>query len=176
MDVFDIRYALEHITIFVDTREQPTARAKKRLSEMKFPYERKALNFGDYSAKCELSDGTEVDFSASFAVERKMNIDELCNCYCKSRDRFTREFERAREKNAKIYLLIENGSWEHIYNGKYRSRMNSNSLAASVLAWLARYNCQIVFCKSETSGKIISDIIYREVKERLEKGECSDLQ
>lgn len=176
MDVFDIRYALEHITVLVDTREQPTERAKKRLSEMKFPYERKTLNFGDYSAKCELSDGTEVDFSASFAVERKMNIDELCNCYCKSRDRFTREFERARDKNAKIYLLIENGSWEHIYNGKYRSRMNSNSLAASVLAWLARYNCQIVFCKSETSGKIISDIIYREVKERLEKGECSVLQ
>lgn len=176
MDIFEIRYALEHITVLVDTREQPTERAKKRLSEMKFPYERKTLNFGDYSAKCELSDGTEVDFSASFAVERKMNIDELCNCYCKSRDRFTREFERARDKNAKIYLLIENGSWEHIYNGKYRSRMNSNSLAASVLAWLARYNCQIVFCKSETSGKIISDIIYREVKERLEKGECSVLQ
>ncbi|MCM1545146.1 MAG: ERCC4 domain-containing protein [Ruminococcus sp.] len=170
MDIFEIKYALEHITILVDTREQNTEQARSRLESMNKPYERKKLDFGDYSAKCALADGGELDFSDSFAVERKMSIDELCGCYCRSRQRFTREFERAKEKGAKLYLLIENATWENIYNGKYRSKMNPVSLTASVLAWLSRYNCQVIFCKAETSGKLIGDIVYREVKERLESG------
>lgn len=171
MNYFDIQTALENITILVDTREQDTPQARKRLEGMNLPYERQKLDFGDYSAKCKVSENEEIDFSDVFAIERKMSLDELCGCYCRSRERFTREFERAREKNAKLYLLIENATWENIYAGKYRSKMSANALTASMLAWLSRYNCQLIFCKSETSGKLIGDIIYREVKERLEKNE-----
>lgn len=74
MNLFDVKYALEHITILVDTREQNTERSRKRLAEFGFPYERKKLDFGDYSVRCELEDGTEVDLSSSVAVERKMNL------------------------------------------------------------------------------------------------------
>ena len=168
-DYFDVQSALDHLTILVDTREQDTPQARKRLEGMELPYERRKLDFGDYSAKCAMPDGNEVDFSDQFAIERKMSLDELCGCYCQSRERFTREFERARCKGAKIYLLIENATWENIYAGKYRSKMSSPALTASVLAWLARYNCQVIFCKAETSGKLIRDILYREVKERLEQ-------
>ncbi len=168
MDHFDIQSALESITVLVDTREQDTPQARKRLEGMKLPYERQKLDFGDYSAKCTLPNGDELNFSDMFAIERKMNLDELCGCYCRSRERFTREFERAREKNAKLYLLIENATWEKVYEGKYRSKMSAGALKASMLAWLSRYNCQLIFCKAETSGKLIADIIYREVKERLE--------
>lgn len=171
MDYFDVQTALENITILVDTREQDTPQARKRLEGMNLPYERQKLDFGDYSAKCKASENEEIDFSDVFAVERKMSLDELCGCYCRSRERFTREFERAREKNAKLYLLIENATWENVYAGKYRSKMSANALSASMLAWLSRYNCQLIFCKAETSGKLIGDIIYREVKERLEKNE-----
>lgn len=169
MDIFEVKQALEHITILVDTREQPTRRSIQRLESMNFPYERQKLNFGDYSAKVTLNNGEVVSFADSFAIERKMNIDELCGCFCRSRERFSREFERARQSGAKLYLLIENATWENVYNGKYRSQMNSSALVASMLAWLARYNCQLIFCKAETSGKLISDIVYREIKERLEK-------
>ena len=171
MNYFDIQTALENIIILVDTREQDTPQARKRLEGMNLPYERQKLDFGDYSAKCRVSENEEIDFSDVFAIERKMSLDELCGCYCRSRERFTREFERAREKNAKLYLLIENATWENVYAGKYRSKMSANALTASMLAWLSRYNCQLIFCKSETSGKLIGDIIYREVKERLEKNE-----
>lgn len=171
MEAFEISYALDHITVLVDTREQPTARSKERLERMKLPYERQKLEFGDYSAKCTLSDGREVDFSTSLAVERKMNIDEICNCFCRERKRFVNEFERAKECGAKMYILIENADWEKIYNGKYRSKMNEKALTASLLAFLARYDCQVIFCKEETTGKLIRDILYREIKERLERNE-----
>ncbi len=169
MDYFDIQSALDNITVLVDTREQNTPQARKRLEGMKLPYERQKLDFGDYSAKCKVSENEEINFKDMFAVERKMSLDELCGCYCRSRERFTREFERAREKNAKLYLLIEDATWEKVYAGKYRSKMSANALTASMLAWLSRYNCQLIFCKAETSGKLIADIIYREVKERLEQ-------
>lgn len=170
MDIFDVQYALSHITMLVDTREQDTPQSRKRLDSIGFPFERQKLDFGDYSAKCVLPDGRELDFSALFAVERKMSLDELANCYCKGRSRFTREFERARQVGAKLYLLVENATWENVYNGRYRSKMSAKALTASMLAWLSRYNCQLIFCKAETSGRLIGDIVYREVKERLENG------
>jgi ERCC4-type nuclease len=131
-------------------------------------YERHKLDFGDYSAKFPLPDGEWLDLSSAVCVERKMNLDELCACYCNGRPRFVREFERAKESGAKVYLLIENASWEMAYQGNYRSKMEAKALVASLCAWLARYNCQLIFCKQQISGELIHELLYREGKERLE--------
>ena len=163
MHPLDVKSALESMVCLVDTREQDTPLFRKRMQSLGVPHERQKLNFGDYSVKCDRS-----DLSESVAVERKMHLDELCNCFCKDRKRFEREFERAKAAGAKVYLLVEDASWEQAYNGKYRSRMAPASLVASMQAWLARYNCQIIMCKQETSGKLIHDILYRELKEHLE--------
>lgn len=167
MHPLDVRDALASLVILLDTREQDTDRLRARLMQTGLPYERKKLDFGDYSAKVLLPCGDWHEFAGEFSIERKMSLDELCQCYTRDRPRFEREFERARSAGAKIYLLVENASWEMIYAGKYCSHMASPALVASVLAWLARYDCQIVFCKAETSGYLIRDIIYREAKERL---------
>ena len=164
----EMESVLRSITVLVDTREQKTPSLRRRLQETGFPFARRKLDFGDYSAAVLLPNGKEKDFSSAFAVERKMSLDELCQCYCQGRGRFTREFERAKKAGAKIYLLIENGSFEKILSGRYRSRMHPKALLSSLFAWLARYDCQILFCRAEHSGKIIREILYREVKERLE--------
>lgn len=168
MNHFEIKDALESMTLLVDTREQPTQNFKRRIASSGLPSERKKLFAGDYSCKCTLPDGSILDFSNHVVIERKMDIGELCMCFCQQRDRFEREFERAYEKGIKIYLLVENGTWENIYNGKYHSKMNPGALVASINAFRARYNMQLDFCKSETSGKVIRDILYRELKEYLE--------
>lgn len=168
MNPFEVSRALKNLTLIVDTREQDTDRLRRRIRQTGLSFVRQKLDFGDYSAKTTLDNGTEFDISGSVSIERKMNLDELCACYCKGRKRFTREFERAKSAGAKVYLLIENASWENTFSGKYRSKMTSSALTASLFAWLARYNCQIIFCREETSGKIIREILYREMKERLE--------
>lgn len=170
MNPFEIGRALKNLTLIVDTREQDTDRLRRRIRQTGLPFVRQKLDFGDYSAKTTLDNGTEFDISSSVSIERKMNLDELCACYCKDRKRFTREFERAKSAGAKVYLLIENANWEKAYSGSYRSKMSPQALTASLFAWLARYDCQIIFCKEETSGKIIREILYREMKERLENG------
>lgn len=166
------------MTLLVDTREQPTQNLKRRIATSGLPVDRKKLFAGDYSCKCALPDGSELDFSEKVVIERKMNIAELCMCFGKERKRFTAEFKRAYEKGIKIYLLIEGGSWESIYNGKYNSKMSPQSLIASINAFRCRYNMQLDFCKPETTGKLVHDILYRELKEYLEgceeDGFCND--
>lgn len=155
--------------ILVDTREQETPAFRARMAQTGCPYERTKLDFGDYSAKFPLPNGEWLNLQSQVAIERKMNFGELAACFCKGRTRFTSEFLRAKEAGAKVYLLIEAASWESAYEGDYHSRMHPSAFVASLLAWLARYNCQLLFCKSKTTGKLIRDVLYREGKERLER-------
>lgn len=168
MTPFEVSEALEHLTLLVDTREQDTLSFRRRMKEAGIPWERRKLDFGDYSMKVELEDGNEVDFSPAVAIERKRSLDELCQCYGRGRKRFQREFLRAKKAGAKLYLLIENGSWEKALSGEYRSRMQPQALTASLTAWLARYDCQVLFCQAKSTPRLIREIIYREAKERLE--------
>ena len=167
MHPLDVEHALKTMVVWTETREQPTERAKKRYETLGVPHERHKLDFGDYTAVFFLPDGTQFSLENIAVIERKMGFDELCQCYTHERDRFVREFERAQKAGAKVYLLLENSSWEMAYAGKYRSKMRPESLVGSMLAWLARYRCQIIMCREETSGRIIRDILYREGKEAL---------
>lgn len=168
MTPFEVRECLSSMTLLVDTREQPTERARKRIELTGLPAERRKLNVGDYSCFCLLPDGNRMSLENVVVIERKMNIDELCCCFGRERKRFEREFERAKSTGTKIYLIVENGSWEHVYNGKYRSRLTPQALVASIDAFRARYGMQLDFCKAETTGKLIRDILFRHMKEILE--------
>ena len=162
----EIEEALKGMVVLVDTREQDTARLRVRLKDMKCEHERCKLDFGDYSAKIPINGEW---YTLNIAVERKMDLDELAQCYCNGRKRFEREFERAQKAGAKIYLLVENATWEDAYTGNYRSKMAPQALVASILAWLSRYRCQLIFCRQRTSGRLIYDILYREAREHLER-------
>lgn len=126
------------------------------------------LNFGDYSAKVILPTGVPYSLENIVVIERKMSSDEIANCFTSQRDRFTREFERAKAAGARTYLLVERTTWEMLYAGTYRSKMSPVAMVASLTTWLARYDCKLIFCEPQTSGKLIHDILYREMKQHLE--------
>lgn len=93
----NVNAALSSMTVLVDTREQDTPSARRRMKQIGVPIERVALSFGDYSTKCNV-----IDLRDQVAIERKMDLDELCACYGRDRSRFTREFERAKESRSKV--------------------------------------------------------------------------
>lgn len=166
MDNFEIDKTMETLTIAVDTREQNTALSRLRCKSFGYPYTRQKLDFGDYSAFVTV--GNEIiSLANKVAIERKYDLSELAMCFCGERKRFEAEFERAKASGARLYILCENGSWEKAYAGEYRSLMTPKALVASMTAWLARYNCQILFCEASTSGKLIGEILKREMKEYL---------
>lgn len=94
------------------------------------------LDFGDYSAQCELPSGVPFSLADKAAIERKQNLTELAGNLSTSRDRFKREFERAQAADAKLYLLVEQATWEKAYTGQYRSKMKPNALTASMTTWM----------------------------------------
>lgn len=170
MNAVDIENSLASMVLLIDSRERPTGkRSEQRYQTFRCPWRRQKLDYGDYSAEITLPDGKTVQILA--AVERKMNLEELSSCLTHDRDRFRREFERAQQAGAVMYLLVENATWENLINGKYRTKFNPKAFLGSVMAWIARYGLRPVFCKSETSGKLIREILYREAKQRLEAGE-----
>lgn len=165
---FEIQDTLESMVVLVDTREQDTPALKTRLEGLGCPYERCKLDYGDYA--CRYINPAGNPQILPVFIERKMSLDELCTCFTRERKRFENEFMRIKEANIKPYLLVENASWEKVFSGTYRSKLNPSSLIASILAWSVRYRIRVTFCKSDTSGKLIYKILYYELKEFLEKG------
>ena len=175
MDNFAIQNCLDSMSILVDTREQPSARSQQRLDSLGVPYTRQKLNYGDYTYNFILPSGellypADVPVNGSVVVERKMNLEELSQCFCQDRRRFTDEFERIRDNSAAAYLLIEDSNIEKLIHGRYNTKFNSKAYFASIMAWMARYDCKVIFCQHELSGQIIKEVLYRELKERLERG------
>lgn len=165
----EMENVLNTIFLLVDTREKPTEKYYKRIEAVGFPYRRQKLDFGDYSCGYLAQDGLEVLLDKELVVERKMNLDEICGNFTKGRDRFAREFERATQNGAKVHLIVENGNYEKILNGKYRSKLNSNSLLASFLAFADRYDITVHFCKPDTTPVLINKIFYHHIRNKLMK-------
>lgn len=176
MRLRDINAVLNSMTVLVDSREQDTDRARWRYASIGLPVERCVLDYGDYTYNATLPDGRRIyDISGRIqpatSIERKMNLDELADCFGAGRDRFEREFLRAKEANAQMWLLVEGGSWENVYDHKYRSRMTPASLAGSILAYCERYDMHLIFCTERTTGRIIRGILARCLEDRLKAGE-----
>ena len=168
MNNFDLEKTLSTMTIICDSREHATAEAKKRWESFGVPYRIQGLRSGDYTAEFSLPNGDIFSLENICLIERKMSIGEICGNFCQNRARFIREFERIKETGAKAYIIVEGGaSWEAIYNHRYHSQMTPQALVASLTAWMARYNAQIIFCRAETFPKLCREILYREAKEIL---------
>jgi hypothetical protein len=175
MDHFEVTEVLDTFQILVDNREQTTPKAVERYKSFGVPYKRATLNYGDYCGQITLNDSDIYDTAQAVrpacVIERKMSLDELAMCFTRGRDRFRREMERAASNNSTVYLLVENATYEGIIKHRYRSRYNPTAFLASLTAWTVRYNLRPIFCKADTSGQLIKEILYRDMKERLERGE-----
>lgn len=175
MGIFSAESALESFRIVVDTREQMTPRAKHRLNAFGVPYERGTLNFGDYAANITLPSGDLLDLSqtisAKCVIERKMSLDEMAACLGRERKRFERELIRAKDAGASLYLVIEDGSWEKITAHNYRSKLSPDAFYNSLVAYQCRYGIRVLFASQLASPRLIKEILYRDIKERVTNGE-----
>ena len=189
MDNFEIENVLRTMSIVVDNREQPGDRADKRYRSFGVPYNRATLNYGDYTYNAVLPNGQPIyDLSKTIypkvIVERKMSLEELSGCFtgktdieCKKlgvRNRFDKELFRAADNKCKIYLLVEDATYEKILNHRYSTGLNPKSFISTLFARVSRYDVTPIFVQHELSGRLIYEILYRELKERLENGEYDE--
>lgn len=169
MHPIEIDKTLKTFEILVDTREQKWSHIENSLKATETAYTRHKLNYGDYTCKAIKPCGEPVSLADNVVIERKANLDELAQNFTKGRQRFDREFKRAVEDNAKVFLMVENASWEDIDNHIYRSKFPPKSYKATLFSWQARYNITIIFCKPQQSGDIIKGILYYAMRDYLQK-------
>ena len=160
----ELNEVLKQLTIICDTREQDR-HVSEYFESKKIPTITRKLDTGDYS--CQIGD---VTFERDICIERKANLDEICGNFTAERERFEREFLRAKAYGTKVILVVENASWSDIFIGNYRSKLSSKSLTASILTWLARFDVTLVFCKPEETARIMYGVLYYYVRERLKYG------
>lgn len=170
------RAILKQMGILADTREQVWDHVKDALEAAGCPVERGKLDQGDYTAFVPMSAfpgfqdvGGIFSLQDEVVIERKANLDEIAGNFTTGRDRFEREFIRAKSKGIKVYLLIENASWADIFSHNYRSQLNPKSLEGSLRSWQAKYNVSIEFCRQEETARAIYNILHYWLKARLEE-------
>lgn len=161
----ELKTELSKLAIICDTREQDT-HCEEYFKKKGIKTIVRKLDTGDYSA--QLGDLT---LERTVAIERKRNLDELCGNMTADRDRFEREFLRAKAYGLHIFLIVENASWSDIMLGNYRSKLSSKSLSASIFSWLARFNVTLLFCKPNETPRIIYGILYYYAREELLYGD-----
>lgn len=157
----ELKKELSKLTIVCDTRERDT-HCEEYFKKNKIPCLVRKLDTGDYSA--QLGD---LSMEREIVVERKRNLDEICGNFTVERERFEREFMRAKAYGTKVVLIIENASWSDIFLGNYRSKTSSKSLLGSLLSWMVRFNITVTFCKPEETARIMWGIFYYYAKEKL---------
>lgn len=158
----ELSETLKELTVIVDTRENVNDHILKAFDKQKVKHISRKLDVGDYSAQIG-----ELSLEKDIAIERKHNLDEICGNFTFERERFEREFLRAKAYGTKVVLIIENATWGDIFLGNYRSKVSPKSLIGSLLSWMVRFNVTITFCKPEETGRIISGILYYAAKELL---------
>lgn len=164
----EIGNLLARMTILIDAREKSNEHITDHLTQIKMPYEVTTLNYGDYSCKIEISQGEYAYFHDSIVIERKGSLEELSGNFTRDRERFEKEFLRAGNDGAKIYLMVEDvGGYSSIIGHLYGTELKSNAYIASLKAWEARYNLNVQFVDKQYAGYVILSTLQYFVREAL---------
>ena len=140
----------------------------------------KGLKVGDYTIAVQLPNGEVVNFKDKIVVERKADLNELCQNLLdrKTKDenglnRFERELKRAYEQGIKVHLLVEvSGMYSKMLSGKHfrydtASKVNPASFEAMFQALMTRYNVSVWDVDKKDSARVIHSILYYGAREYL---------
>jgi len=159
--------ALQNMTVICDTREQNNKHILQWLEENNVPYITRKLDVGDYSA--QLGDQS---LEQSVVIERKHTLDEIAGNFTVDRERFEREFLRAKAMGTKVFLMIEDSNWNDLYLGNYRSKVQPFTLAQNLMSWRLRYNISVDFCTKDNAPRILYGTLRAALREELLHGKC----
>ena len=161
--VEDAKRLLKQMVILVDSREKRNGHISDYFEKNGIAYQKTKLDYGDYSFMIPASAaGEDIYFHRDCVVERKASLEELSGNLAQERERFEKEFLKAGNDGAKIYLMVEApGGYSDIIGHKYRTEFTPAAYMASLKTWESRFDCNVQFIASEYSGYYIySTFVY----------------
>lgn len=149
------------MTILVDTREKPQA-IRQILAEFEkqgVTVIRSKLYVGDYQ-KLE---------NPMLVIDRKQNLNEICNNVVQEHKRFTSELQRAKDVGIHVVVLIEHSRNIRVLDDVrhwVNPRLKVSPMAVSgerlfrILFTIEKhYGCEFRFCEKKDTGKRILEIL-----------------
>ena len=162
---------LKSLTMIVDTREQKNQHITKYFTDKGIPYISKKMDFGDYGAyipkNIELGIMRDIHLT-DINIERKNSLDELAANLTHGRTQIENEFLRS--KGTKLYLMVEDATFEDIINKKYRSQYTPQAYMGTLRAFEARYDIRLNFSLSANSGQFIYSVLFYHARQFLLDG------
>ena len=158
--------------IFIDSREKQRA-----IRNIVNEFQKQGVKF--VTNKLYVGDYQSAE-NPRIVVDRKQNLNEICQNVCQDHDRFRRELTRAQDAGIKIIILIEHGKeitclediifWENPrgtvrkkVNGKWqtiKTKATTGETLYKILTTLQeKYGCEFQFCTKEETGKRILEIL-----------------
>lgn len=166
-----IKKLSKEMVILVDTREKNNGHIIDYFNKKGIAYKKQALEFGDYSfmlPKVEGLTGNELYFHKEIVVERKNSLEELSGNLGQNRDRFEKEFLKARNNSCSIHLMVENPQgYNDIMKHNYNTQLKPVSYMASLKSFEERYDLKMQFVESQYSGYIIYSTFYYYMRNKL---------
>lgn len=123
----------------IDTRELKSY--SPYFDKLGHSYTIETLRTGDYG----------IHNYPSFAIERK-SLDDFNQSITRSRKRFERELERAKE--LEFFAVLIEASIYDIQNRKYKSRIHPNSILSTMFHWTVKYKIPFLLVESRTGGAL----------------------
>lgn len=155
-------------TILVDTREHRTEAYDRRINGIitmdgfHMDVRRQKLDVGDYSSIANLGKGLTIDFSDKVAIERKATLDEFLGNICgDDRDRFEKELRRAKDKNCRLIIAIESGSYDDLINGRFAYPISVKSAVGTYHAYEHRFGVHFVFVTPDSFPAFVDHTMRR---------------
>ena len=170
MNGYELDSAMKSMQILIDTREKKNAHIVTSLEGRKCPFSAHKLDYGDYTCTYDSGENKAVSIENVVVVERKANLDELAGNITKGRERFEREFLRAKEAGAKVFLMIESGNYDAIQEHRYRSQLPPKSFLNTLFSWQQKYNITISFVSKQFAGDYIYATLFMALKNYLLNG------
>lgn len=169
----EIEQIVESVTILVDSREQKNQHVlsffdnfKHKSGNIGISYRTRKMDSGDYTfmipANPKLGFLKDLYFDQKFIVERKQHLNELSGNLTANRQRFQNEFSRS--KAEQFHLVIEEGSYDHIFEGRYISKIKPSAYLASLLSFSVKYNIHTHFVSQNNSGEFIYQLVRQYIK------------
>lgn len=164
-----IKKLSKEMVILVDTKEKVNDHITNYFDKKGIAYKRQALDFGDYSfmlPKVEGLTSNELYFHKEIVIERKNSLEELSGNLGKNRDRFEKEFLKARNNGCSIHLMVENPQgYNDIMRHNYNTDFKPVAYMASLKSFEQRYDLKVQFIDKQYSGYNIYSTFYYYMRE-----------
>lgn len=167
LDAKEVDLLLKMMMIKIDTREQKNEHIVEFLDSRGITWQSCKLDAGDYGAFIPATEGiTDRPLHLNAVIERKNSLDELAQTV-KERNRFENELTRAKRRDTRLIIMVEDGSYSGMIRKQYRSEYAAKALTGSLMAFEARYNVSIQHVAKADAGHYMYYWLYYQFREAL---------